>query len=201
MRAGDFEDSERVLMSAQRLSRKRRSLRSSSSVAPAAAVRTMKPPDGVALLGEEDFFEAAAFAVGLDLAGDAGVVDGGHEDQEAAGERDVRGDARALLGDGLLGDLDEDLLAGLQQVADGGQVGGLHGLTAACRCARGRLRLRCCGCGRGRGHRGVRHDGHRGGRHGEDGCGHDRDRLRERVQRESRCSRGRWRVVCSAAGS
>ena len=32
-------------MSAQRLSRKRRSLRSSSSLAPAAAVRTMKPPE------------------------------------------------------------------------------------------------------------------------------------------------------------
>ncbi len=31
-------------MSAQRLSRKRRSLRSSSSLAPSAAVRTMKPP-------------------------------------------------------------------------------------------------------------------------------------------------------------
>ncbi len=37
------------------------------------------------------------------------------------------GDARALLGDGLLGDLHQNLLPGLQQVADGGQVGGLHG--------------------------------------------------------------------------
>ncbi len=53
------------------------------------------------------------------------MVDGRHEDEEAAGERDVAGDARALLGDGLLGDLHEDFLARLEQVADGGQVHGL----------------------------------------------------------------------------
>ena len=39
------------------------------------------------------------------------------------------GDARALLGDGLLGDLHQNLLPGLEQVADGGQVGGLHGVA------------------------------------------------------------------------
>ena len=43
--AGDFDDSERALMSAHRFSRKRRSLRNSSSLAPSAAVRTMNPPE------------------------------------------------------------------------------------------------------------------------------------------------------------
>ncbi len=85
---------------------------------------------GIALFAEENLFQAAALAVGLDLARDAGVVDGRHEDEEAAGERDVRGDARTLLGDGLLGDLDQNLLAGLEQLADGGEIGGLHGAAA-----------------------------------------------------------------------
>ena len=39
----------------------------------------------------------------------------------------MAGDARALLGDGLLGDLDQNLLAGLQKVGDDGQIGGLYG--------------------------------------------------------------------------
>ena len=38
-----------------------------------------------------------------------------------------RGDARALLGDRLLGDLDQNLLPRLEQVADDGHVRGLHG--------------------------------------------------------------------------
>jgi len=44
---------------------------------------------GLALLAEQNLLQAAAFAVGLDLARDAGVVHRGHEDQEAAGKRDV----------------------------------------------------------------------------------------------------------------
>src|ERR1019366_1742693 len=74
--------------------------------------------------------QAAAFAVRLDLARDSGVVDGRHEDQEAAGKRNVRGDARALLGDGLFGDLDENFLSWLEQIADGGKISGLHGVTS-----------------------------------------------------------------------
>src|ERR1019366_891778 len=85
----------------------------------------------LAFFAEQDFLQAAAFGVGLDFARDAGVVDRGHEDQEAAGECDVRGNARALLGDGLLGDLDQNLLPGLEQIADDGQIGGLHGHAAA----------------------------------------------------------------------
>src|ERR1035437_1530431 len=82
---------------------------------------------GLAAFVDENPLEALALLIGGDFAADANVGDGGHEDQEAAGEGEVRGDARALLGDGLLGDLDEKLLSGLEQVADDGQVGGLHG--------------------------------------------------------------------------
>ena len=127
MSAGDLDCSERCLISSQRWIRKRRSARSSSSDAPSAAVRTMNPPEASPRSLSEDPLQALALFVGGDLAADADVGDGGHEDQEAAGQRDVGGDARALLGDGLLGDLDQDLLAGLEQVADDGQVGGLRG--------------------------------------------------------------------------
>ena len=48
----------------------------------------------------------------------------------------MAGDAGALLGDGLLGDLNQDLLSGLQQVGDDRQVGGLHGAAR-------RLRVLC----------------------------------------------------------
>ena len=170
MSAGDFEDSERCLMSAQRLSRKRRSVRSSSSLAPVGGGADDEAAGGLALFAEQNLLQAAAFAVGLDLARDAGVVDRRHEDQEAAGESDVRGDARALLGDGLLGDLDQNLLAGLEQIADGGQIGRLHGAAAAATVAaaadaRGRRSRRCSGDDRhGHGRHGVRRDGHRGGR-------------------------------------
>ena len=39
-----------------------------------------------------------------------------HVDEEAAGERDLRGDARALRRDRLLGDLNDEVLAALQHV-------------------------------------------------------------------------------------
>src|SRR5665213_618657 len=86
---------------------------------------------GVALLAQQNFLQPAALAIGLDLARDSRVVHRRHEDQEAARKRDVRRDARALLGNGLLGNLNENLLAGLQQVADGGKVRGLRGGAAA----------------------------------------------------------------------
>jgi hypothetical protein len=82
---------------------------------------------GLAALADQDALQPLTLFVGLDLAADADVRDGGHEDQEPAGEGDVRGDARALLGDRLLGNLHQDLLAGLEQVRDDGQVGGLGG--------------------------------------------------------------------------
>ena len=103
------------------------SARRSSSLAPSAAVRTMKPPEAVRPLADQNALQPLALFVGRDLARDADVVDRRHVDQEASRQRDVAGDARALLADGLLGNLDQNLLAFLQQVADGGQVGGLHG--------------------------------------------------------------------------
>ena len=69
----------------------------------------------LALFAEENLFQAATFPVGLDLARDAGVVDRRHEDQEASGKGDVRCNARALFGDWLLCDLDEDFLPRLEQ--------------------------------------------------------------------------------------
>ncbi len=99
----------------------------------------------LALFAEKNLFQAPAFAVGLDLARDARVVHRRHEDKEAAGQRDVRGDARALLGDRLLGDLNENLLSGLQQLADGREIGGLHraAATAAVAASAGALAVAC----------------------------------------------------------
>src|SRR5262249_14209990 len=59
----------------------------------------------------EELLQAGAFLAAVDLPGDADVLDPGHEHQEPAGQGDLLGDARALGGDGLLGDLDDDLLA------------------------------------------------------------------------------------------
>src|ERR1700687_839219 len=41
-----------------------------------------------------------------------------HVDQEPPGQRDVAGDARTFLANGLLGDLHQNFLAFLKQVAD-----------------------------------------------------------------------------------
>src|SRR5713226_9946908 len=48
----------------------------------------------------------------------ADVIDRWHVDDEASRQGDVRSDARALLGDRLLGDLNENLLAFMKKVAD-----------------------------------------------------------------------------------
>ena len=60
--------------------------------------------------------QARAIFGGSDFAGNADVVNRWHVDQEAAGQRDVACDARAFLAEGLLGDLDDDVLAGLQHL-------------------------------------------------------------------------------------
>src|SRR5580658_4513320 len=67
---------------------------------------------------EDDALQALALFLGGNFARNAGVVHRRHVDQEAAGQRDVAGDARALLTNGLLGDLHQDFLAFFQQVAD-----------------------------------------------------------------------------------
>ena len=66
----------------------------------------------------DDAAQAAALFARIDLARDADVIDRRHEDQEPARHRHVRGEARALGAERLLDDLDEDVLAFLQQVFD-----------------------------------------------------------------------------------
>ena len=66
----------------------------------------------------DDAAQAAALVARLDLARDADVIDRRHEHQEPPGHRHVRREARALGAERLLDDLDEDLLAFLQQVFD-----------------------------------------------------------------------------------
>ncbi len=62
--------------------------------------------------------QAATLVARIDLAGNADVVDRRHEHQKPAGHRRVRGEAGALGAERLLGDLDDDLLAFLQQLFD-----------------------------------------------------------------------------------
>ena len=78
-----------------------------------------------ALVGK-NAFQTLTFFVRSDFAADADVGDRRHEDQEAAGQGDMAGDACALLCDGFLGDLDEDFLAGFQKVRNDRQIGSLR---------------------------------------------------------------------------
>ena len=52
------------------------------------------------------------------FAGYAGVMNRGHVDQEAAGQSDVAGNACAFFAERLLGNLDDDFLAGLEHFRD-----------------------------------------------------------------------------------
>ncbi len=65
-----------------------------------------------------DAAQPASFLARLDLPGDADVIDRRHEDQKAPRHGDVRREARALGAERLLDDLDEDLLALLEEVLD-----------------------------------------------------------------------------------
>ena len=117
------------------------SARISSSGAPSAAVRTMKPPGKVPLASRDQAAQARTLFGGADAARDADVIDRGHVDQEAAGQRDVAGDARALFAQRLLGDLHDDFLAGLQHFGD--QLRAALRLAAGDPAARGRPPPRC----------------------------------------------------------
>src|SRR5690606_23798863 len=79
--------------------------------------------------------QLAALVVALDPARDADVVDRGHAHEVTARERDVASEARALGRDRVLGDLDDDLLAFLEEVLDIGlrahRLGGLLRADAA----------------------------------------------------------------------
>src|SRR6516165_8953074 len=75
----------------------------------------------------EDPLQPLPLFIRCDLAADTDVRDRRHEDKEPPWQRNVTRNPSALLGDRLLGNLNENLLAGLQQVADDRQVRGLHG--------------------------------------------------------------------------
>ena len=66
----------------------------------------------------DDAAQPAALVARFDLARDADVVHRRHEHQEAAGHRRVRREAGALGAERLLGDLDDDFLAFLEEVFD-----------------------------------------------------------------------------------
>ena len=91
----------------------------SSSVRPSAAVRVMNPPTGPGRRALQNALQPQALFVAGDLARHAHVLERGHVDHVASRQGDVRSDARALLAQRLLGDLNDDLLAFLQQVGDG----------------------------------------------------------------------------------
>ncbi len=80
----------------------------------------------------EDFPETLAFLGVVDFPADAEHVVERHEDEEAAGETDVGGDARALVADGAFGDLDEEFRADWVERGDvlGGDFLGFELLTA-----------------------------------------------------------------------
>ncbi len=75
-----------------------------------------------------------------DAARHADVIHRGHVDQEAARQRDVAGDARALLAQRLLGDLNDDFLARLQHFGNELRAAVLFVARVAV--------LTCCGRGR-----------------------------------------------------
>ena len=91
----------------------------SSSVRPSAAVRVMNPPTGPGRRALQNALQAQPFFIAGDLARNAHVFERRHVHHVAPRQRDVRSDARALLPQRLLGDLDDDLLAFLEQIGDG----------------------------------------------------------------------------------
>ena len=72
----------------------------------------------VSFFADQDALEALALLVRADLARYANMIDRRHIHQKAARQRNVAGDARAFLGDWLFRDLNQDLLAFLEQLAD-----------------------------------------------------------------------------------
>ena len=78
----------------------------------------MKPPPEVPFASLTRWRRRAALFGGSDFARNAGVIERGHVHQEAAGQGDVAGDARAFLAERFLGDLDDDFLALLEHVRD-----------------------------------------------------------------------------------
>src|ERR1700733_12503520 len=112
-----------------------RSLRTRFNVVPQALKKTNVSPQFVFTRvlrgGADDEAAVAVFALAhhdalqplplfirSNLSRHPGMVHGRHVDQEPPRQRDVTRDARAFLADGLLGNLYQDFLAFLQQIAD-----------------------------------------------------------------------------------
>ena len=122
-----------------------------SSVTPSATVRTITPPASLGSSSVTISRSLRPLLPALDLAAHADLGGVRHVDEEPAGERDLRGDPAALGADRLLGDLDQEGLALLQDVLDvRGRRGGdatsrwraLGGGGARCRPRRPRSRRR-----------------------------------------------------------
>ena len=76
-------------------------------------LRDFLPPESAARFADKTAETRTIFRAG-DFARDADVVNRRHVDKEAARQSHVAGNARALLAEGFLGDLDDDFLTGLQ---------------------------------------------------------------------------------------
>ena len=88
----------------------------SSADAPSAAVRTMTPPSFTSS-ALDDLLQARALGV-VEPARDAEALALRHEDEEAAGQRDLGREPRALRLHRVLDRLHEDLLAACDQIGD-----------------------------------------------------------------------------------
>ena len=85
----------------------------------------------VIALAHDDPLQPLALFLRSDFARDSGVIHRRHVDQEAAGQRDVAGDARAFLADRFLGNLYQNFLPFLEQIADLRDVLGFAAAKAA----------------------------------------------------------------------
>src|SRR5579884_2397366 len=108
-RAGAFARSAFARMSFHKLVRKAMSALNSSSVRPAPAVRTIKPPVREPLFSRM-MLKAQPFLFRSDFTRDANMTDSGHVDQITPGQRNVGSDARSLGAERFLGDLHQDFL-------------------------------------------------------------------------------------------
>ena len=77
------------------------------------------------LFADQNALQTLALLVGGNLPRHTHMIHRRHEDQKAAGKRDVTGDARTLLRNRFLGYLHQDFLPLLQQLTDNRQVAGL----------------------------------------------------------------------------
>ena len=91
----------------------------------------MNPPEALPFFADQDSLEPLALLVGVDLARNTNVVHRRHEDEEASWQGNVAGDTCTLAGNRLFGDLDQDFLPLLEQLADDRQIRGLHAGAAA----------------------------------------------------------------------